>query len=99
MSSELIGVLATVAVALVTAAGAGLWKIITLILKTYKDQADATVDAKDAEVGTLRADNDRLTAQVISELSALREQHAKTQEDISELRQDVLTLWRRGEPR
>ena len=98
MSSELIGVLATVALGLLTAAGAGLWKVITLILKTYKDQANATVDAKDAEVGTLRADNARLNDRVISELSALREQHAKTQEDIGELRQDMWS-WRRGELR
>ena len=79
------------AVALLIALGGGARYIVSLILDAYKRQAEATVDAKDAELTTLRADNTRLKGQVISELSAIRG-------ELGELRQDLWSL-RRGEPR
>jgi hypothetical protein len=65
---------------LAIALGGGLWRIITMILQTYKDQASATVDAKDAEIARLR---DGVTARL-----------DKIDHEMGELRQDLWTLRR-----
>lgn len=81
--AALIGAAATVLIAVLTMA----WQIVRYIIDTYKQQADRTVDAKNAEIAAKDQEIDRLRDGVAAELHSIGRQ-------VGELRQDVWS-WRR----
>lgn len=67
-----IALVITAITGLLTALGTGVWAVVTMILKAYKEQAASTVAAKDGEI---QAKDARITRQEVT-IEYQREENA-----------------------
>lgn len=88
MSDGVMIALIGIAGTLITAAGAAIWQIVTLILKTYKDQAKATVSVTGKENDHLRDEVDSKLSLILSEVRAVREEQAEVRQDLWNFRRE-----------